>query len=252
MSADAQLSNTRRFFVDPALPQRGTTSDSELVHQWQRVLRLRSGDELVLLDGQGSAYRIQLTALDAKSARWQVIDQQPAGGEPQTHITLAAALIRPERYEWLLQKATEIGVAAYVPVICERTRADAGVTPNKLHRWQRIIAEAAEQSCRGQLPTLAAATPLSALPVPADAQVYWLHEGTGTQPLRTIARNTSGPIWILSGPEGGFSPAECAALTAHPTWHACGLGSRILRAETAPLVAATMLLAAAGDFDGAA
>lgn len=251
MGTDAALSNTRRFFVDPALPAAGSTNHAELVHQWHRVLRLVPGDELVLLDGIGTAFRIRLSTLSAKTATWDIVERMPASGEPTLHVTLAAAVIRPERYEWLLQKATEIGVAAFVPLLCERTRVDAGVTPNKLTRWERIISEAAEQSCRGTLPTLAPAIRLTDLIVPPDAAVYWLHEGSGTQPLRHIPAVPGRPIWILSGPEGGFSPAEQAWMAQQPDWHATGLGQRILRAETAPLVAATMLFAASGDFDGA-
>ena len=100
------------------------------------------------------------------------------------------------------------------------------------------------------LPQLAPAVALTDLRVPAEAQVYWCHEGAGTRSLRQLSCDATRPAWLISGPEGSFSPNELVWLGRQVTWQAAGLGTRILRAETAPLVAATILLAQAGDFDG--
>jgi hypothetical protein len=152
MDGMPQLPNTVRFFVDPASIDAGSTTDVDLIHQWQRVLRLRIGADVLLLDGAGMQVHVVLTELTAKLARWEQRATAPAGGEPTQHVTLCAALIRPERYEWLLQKSVELGVSRIVPLLCERSRVDAPVTANKRARWQRIVTEAAEQSCRGILP----------------------------------------------------------------------------------------------------
>lgn len=243
------LSNTVRFFVDPAAIAAGSTTQSELIHQWTRVLRLRVGAELLLLDGTGMAYHVVLTALEVKKASWNIIASGAATGESRQELTLCAALIRPERFEWLLQKSVELGVTRIIPLLCDRTRAEASSTHNKHARWQRIVIEAAEQACRGKIPELHHAVPLKEIRVPSQDQVFWLHEGSGTRPLRQLLTPELIPTWVISGPEGGLSPAEQQWLQAHTGWHASGLGTRILRAETAPLVAATLILAAGGAFD---
>ena len=243
------IANTHRFFVDAATVQRGTTTDVDLLHQWSRVLRVRVGDALLLLDGQGQATHVEITTITANAATWRVIATMPAGGEPRLHVTLAVSLIRPERFEWLLQKATEIGVSTIVPLKADHSRHDGDISPTKLSRWQRILREAAEQACRGIVPTLAPGCTVRTLAPPHGAHVYWCHEGAGTMPLRQAPCEVGRPVWVISGPEGSFSHHELTWLMQQP-WQAVGLGSRILRAETAPLVAATMLLAQAGDFDG--
>ncbi len=244
------IANTHRFFVDATTFANATTTDANLLHQWSRVLRLRIDQTLLLLDGTGLAAVVRITELTPKRASWQVVESFVATGEPRLQVTLAVALIRADRFEWVLQKATEIGVCTIVPIIAERSMSDGDVSPSKRERWQRIIREAAEQSCRGIVPHLAPAVTVIEMPVPAEAQVFWCYEGAGTRPLRQFPCDPARPVWLISGPEGSFSPNELAWFAQQPLWHAAGLGARILRAETAPLVAATMLLALAGDFDG--
>jgi 16S rRNA (uracil1498-N3)-methyltransferase len=180
-----QIANTHRFFVDAETFQRGTTTDGDLLHQWVRVLRVRVGDALLLLDGQGQAAHVEITPLSRpKRLHGERIATMSAGGEPRLHVTLVVSLIRPERFEWLLQKATEIGVSAIVPLEADHSRHDGEVSAQKIIRWRRILREAAEQSCRGVVPHLAAACAIRALAPPHGAHVYWCHEGAGTIPLR--------------------------------------------------------------------
>lgn len=252
MDGMPQLPNTVRFFVHPASIDARCTTDADLIHQWQRVLRLRIGADVLLLDGAGTQAHVVLTELTPKLARWEQRATAPAGGEPTQHVTLCASLIRPERFEWLLQKSVELGVSRIVPLLCERSRVEAPVTANKRARWQRIVTEAAEQACRGILPELSDPMRLSDLSMPATDQVFWLHEGLDTRPLRLLVPSQAAPVWIVSGPEGGFSPTEQHWMHQQPGWLAAGLGARILRAETAPLVAATLILAARGAFDDGA
>jgi len=244
------IANTHRFFVDTSTFATTTTTDANLLHQWSRVLRLRVDQHVMLLDGSGQTAVVRITELTPKRASWQVIESFVATGEPRLQVTLAVSLIRAERFEWLLQKATELGVRAIVPIMADRSVHDGDVSASKRERWHRIIREAAEQSCRGLLPHLAPPTTLADLRLPAEAQVYWCHEGSGTRPLRQWPCDASRPAWLISGPEGSFSPHELTWLHSQTTWYPAGLGTRILRAETAPLVAATILLAQAGDFDG--
>jgi len=246
-----KIANTYRFFLPPDSIHSCATADADIVHQWGRVLRVQSGQRLLLLDGRGSGFEVDITHIDKKHARWTIVDTQILAGEPMLSITLASAVIRPERFEWLLQKATEIGVTRFVPVITERSRGELESAKGKHERWQRIIREAAEQACRAVLPELTAPMPLRSLQPPADAPCLWLHEGDGTQPLRQHLQHVNHSPWIVTGPEGGFSDDETTWMAMQPNWYASGLGQRILRAETAPLVAATIALAHHGEFDGA-
>src|SRR5262249_6601616 len=118
-----------------------------------------------------------------------------AGGEPRTKLTLYVALLRPERFEWVLQKGTELGVSAFVPVICERsTIADADeLSERKVERWRRIVREAAEQSLGGKLPRL---SPALFFPAACDqaarrGQALLLWEGAGVPSLRKVLRESA-------------------------------------------------------------
>ena len=193
-------SNTYRFFVDSgAIHGRDVLlEDSELAHQIGTVLRLRPGEKITLLDNSGWQHVVALHTVERGRVAGTVERKELAGGEPRTKITLYIALMRPERFEWVLQKGTELGVSAFVPLICERsTIADADeLSANKLERWNRIMREAAEQSRRGKLPRLA---PALFLPAACDqaaqrgtALLLW--EGGGVRSLRQCPseRGTSG------------------------------------------------------------
>jgi|HigsolmetaAR201D_1030396.scaffolds.fasta_scaffold01646_13 16S rRNA (uracil1498-N3)-methyltransferase len=270
-------SNTYRFFVDAEAFQgrQVVIEDSDLIHQFTSVLRLRGGEQVLLLDNSGWQYVVQLDSLERNRVIGTVERKQLAEGEPRTKLTLYVALVRSERFEWILQKGTEIGVSAIVPLICERsTIADADeLSERKQERWRRIVREAAEQSRRGKLPRLA---PPVFFPTACDqavrrGQALLLWEGTGVAPLRqvlqrTVLRSASTPldeapdqpsstaqaspfsIALFSGPEGGFTNSEFET-AVHYGMIAVTLGPRTLRAETAPLVAATAILYEMGDLD---
>src|SRR3954470_1561940 len=185
-------SNTFRFFIDSgAIRGRDVLlEDGELSHQIGTVLRLRPGERITLLDNSGWQHIVALHTVERGRVAGTVERKELAGGEPRTKLTLYVALMRPERFEWVLQKGTELGVSAFVPLICERsTIADADeLSANKLERWNRIMREAAEQSRRGKLPRLA---PALFLPAACDqaaqrgtALLLW--EGGGVPSLRSV------------------------------------------------------------------
>lgn len=259
-TVNSSIANTYRFFVAPALLASDSVEigDSDLVHQINTVLRMRPGDALLLLDGQGTACTATLTHVERRGVRATITSRQPASGEPATRIVLYAPLIRAERFEWLLQKSTEIGVQQIVPVQWQRSRSDEPPTERKVERWQRIIREAAEQACRGILPTLHAATtaPAALASVPPQATGLLLWEGsqypartsgtpTVTPALRHVLRHlpAAAPhtLALFGGPEGGIAPKELTDAIEHGMIPV-SLGTRILRAETAPLVAAAAIL----------
>ena len=262
-------SNTYRFFVETgALQGRDVEiDDSELAHQIGTVLRLRPGERVVLLDNSGWQFTLQLSAIERGRVAGTVERKELAGGEPRTKITLYAALMRPERFEWVLQKGTELGVSAFVPLICERsTIADAdALSEHKQERWRRIIREAAEQSRRGKLPRLAPAVlfPPACDQATKRGTALLLWEGAGVPSLRHVLHTTVGraadgapatppaqpfSVALFSGPEGGFSQQEFEAASRYGMIPVT-LGPRTLRAETAPLAATSAILYDMGDLE---
>lgn len=279
----AALSNTYRFFVDASAIQGRdvTIEDAELSRQLGAVLRLSPGDQVLLLDNSGWQYVVALTAIGRDRVAGAVVRKELAGGEPHTKLTLYVALLRPDRFEWVLQKGTELGVSAFVPVICEHsTIADADeLNERKIERWRRIVREAAEQSRRGKLPRLSSALlfPAACDQAARRGTALLLWEGAGVpslrQTLRTLTPTEDGKsaisgqrhatpatgndqhpsaspfsIALFSGPEGGLTADEFAAATRYGMIGVT-LGPRILRAETAPLVAASAIFYELGDLE---
>lgn len=250
MTDPRSVPNTFRFFVASSQLAQGATDEAALVHQWVRVLRIRPGQTALLIDSAVQrAHHVQFADVGKQRVTWDTLAVIDLDTEPKVDITLAVGLIRAERFEWLLQKATEIGVTQIQPLLCERSRSDGGVGTQKIERWHRIVREAAEQACRARIPVVHEPLLLPKVLAQPRAWTVFLHEGTGTVPLRTQLPAPTSEVLVLSGPEGGFSPAECA-LMQQASCVGVGLGRRILRAETAPLVAATMVLTYAGELDG--
>jgi 16S rRNA (uracil1498-N3)-methyltransferase len=249
------LPNTRRFFVPPdtITGDQVFVRDSELAHQLARVLRLNVGDRVLFLDGTGSAYEVELSALGRDQIQGLVVHQGPAGNEPALHITLYIALLRAERFEWVLQKGTEVGISRFVPVQFARSLSGDRADSKKLNRWQRIIREAAEQSCRGMLPHIEQPISFAQACTRATSADLALLLWEGEAPsLRTVLRQTvnrkpqTAALAMLSGPEGGIAPEELTVANERGIINV-SLGPRILRAETAPLVAAAAILYEAGE-----
>jgi len=243
------LPNTRRFFVAPEAlrDEQVRLSDPDLARQIGRVLRLTSGDHVLLLDGLGMAAEVELTAIGRDAVTGTVVRREAVGGEPPLNLTFYLPLIRAERFEWAVQKCVELGARRLVPTHCARSLAADRTDARKLERWRRIAREAAEQSCRGVLPEVSA--PLSfdaAVEAAAGADLaLLLWEGQAPH-LRSILRAHGGEwngraIHLLSGPEGGITPDELTRARERGIIPV-SLGPRVLRAETAPIAAAAMVL----------
>lgn len=233
-----------RFFLPPSAIQKNIVRfPAEQAHQVARVLRLRPGAEVVVLDDTGLAYEVTLTEVGRREAVGTVRATQPAPGEPTLRLTLCAALLKARKIEWVWQKATELGAVRLAPLVTERSVVDDpdDLNPNKLGRWETIIREAAEQSGRGRLPLLQPARPLAAALAEAQARgdrliIPW--EKARATPLRAALRAAPRPaaLTLFIGPEGGFTAGEVAQAEAHGAIPVT-LGPRILRAETAALAA---------------
>lgn len=234
-----------RFFVDPRFI--GATAVSfppEQAHQLRAVLRMAPGAGVVVLDNAGWEYEVTLTAVSQTQVVGEIIARRPATGEPATHLTLYQALLKQDRFEWVLQKGTEIGVSRFVPIVTARSVVTA-VRPNKLERWQRILTEAAEQCRRGRIPELAAPISLAEAisGCTTDAMLMPWEEAVSTTVSGALAGRPRS-VALFVGPEGGFDEVEVDARVTAVT-----LGPRILRAETAAIVAATLVLQACGDLE---
>ena len=261
-----------RFFVSPqAFASHPVILTGDQAHQVRRVLRLRLGERVELLDGQGYAYEAILIALGETDAKFQVAKRWAATGEPRAHITLFQAVLKGDNFAWALQKGTEVGVNRFVPTVCARNVVDdLDAVEGKRERWARIIQEAAEQCGRGWLPELAPAElfpqavaerpaspalvhPAKNNPVPASEGealrlIAW--EGERATRLRDALAGcnfAAAPrIEVFVGPEGGFTDEEVAMARRYDV-QPVTLGPRILRAETAGVIAAALILYEAGD-----
>jgi 16S rRNA (uracil1498-N3)-methyltransferase len=256
-------SNTYRFFVAPESIQGRIVriEESALIHQLSHVLRLNPGDQITLLDNSGWEYVVVLEQIGRDSISGAIEHKTLAESEPHLKLALYVALLRGERFEWVLQKGTELGVSAFVPVVCQRSVIDdiADIGAAKQERWERIIREAAEQSRRAKMPKL---LPAMLFDTACDhaarrSRAFVLWEGSGATSLRSVlqqgepgpwATETPFSIALLSGPEGGFTESELATAVMYRLG-IVSLGPRTLRAETAPIAAATAVLFSYGDLD---
>lgn len=210
--------------------------EGEEAHHLSRVLRLRAGDRFAAFDGSGVEVTAEVLASGAQ-VRARVLETRRPDTEAATAVTLFLALVKGERFDWAVEKATELGVARVVPLTTERTEVrEPG--EERRRRWQRLAAAAAAQSGRVRVPGICA--PM-AFPEAVDEAA---RSGRGAL-LAPGGDRLEGPwgaaLSVLVGPEGGFSEGEVAAARAAGI-AIVGLGPRILRVETAALAVLARVL----------
>ena len=211
-----------------------------------RVLRLRAGDDIVICDGAGRDYKCRLVQTLEHEAEAEVIEVVPCKAEPTVRTTVFAGLPKGERSDFLVQKCTEAGAAEIVFFSCTRCVAKAVNMEKKLERWQRIAEEAAKQSGRGIIPQVRYEADFVA--VHTDLPLF-MYETGERETIRDAIEHTAQPIAsaaIITGPEGGFAEFE-ADMARKLGMHICSMGERILRCETAPVVALTALMYGTGN-----
>ncbi len=239
---------TRLFVPFPLAGQDEVELDERCRQHAVQVLRLRAGDPLLLFDGQGGEYRAELIAASRRTARARLLEFVDRDLESPLAITLCQGIARGERMDWVLQKATELGVARVVPVICERTqvRLDTERRERRMRHWQGILIHAAEQSGRTRFPELRPPLPLpELLAEPFDGLSLILDPRARTR-LAQLEAPDSARVGVLIGPEGGLSENEREAARA-AGYRGMVLGPRILRTETAAVAALTALQLTWGD-----
>jgi len=245
-----------RFFIPPEwIRGKRVTLDGPVAHQVHNVLRMHPGDRIRVLDNSGWARDVVLQVMGQDRVVGEVVRRTLAPGEPRTKITLYQGMLKSRRFEFVLQKGTELGIVEFVPLISDRTIiADLGDVDKRHDRWERIVREAAEQAGRGRLPRLESAMLFPRACERAQRQgglalIPW--EGEHSLSLRAVLAQQERKPFIVSlfiGPEGGFAPQEITLARQYGI-QPITLGPRILRAETAGLVAAAVVLYELGDLE---
>jgi 16S rRNA (uracil1498-N3)-methyltransferase len=249
---------TPRLYVNQKLTENSVVVlEQQASHYLCKVLRVKAGRELVLFNGclsdAGSSgeYRATLTEANKKAAVVALTNFTATQSESNLKLELACCLIKNDRMDWLLQKATELGVTSISPLFSEYTdvKLSAERVDKKQCHWQQIVISACEQSGRSQVPVVNSPIPISQwLTQDTSENKYVLHP-YDAKPfvLDNKPRQDSLTVALLVGPEGGLSDAEVATAHVHQ-FKSIQLGPRILRAETAPLVALSIIQSQLGDF----
>lgn len=227
-------------------------------HYLSRVLRLREGDEVLLLDGNAGVATTRIISASNEALELERLSVEtivpPAQAARGRAVTLYMGLLKGEKHDLVVQKATELGASRIVTVICQRSVPDLGHerAERRQQRWQRIARAAAQQCRRPDLPEVTAPLDFAAaLPAPAcgDSLRLWLYEGAAP-PLRSLfLEHPPSQIALFIGPEGGLCREETAELQA-AGFLPCSLGPRVLRAETAALSALAVVQAELDGFSG--
>ena len=233
------------FWVDPE-----DVGDERLVlrgdeaHHLLRVRRYGPGDEIEAVDGVGCCYRVRIEQVGESEVEAGIVTRMPEKGESPVRLHLAPALIKGQGFEFVVEKATEVGVASIRPLAVERDVVGPG-SQRKRDRWQRLARAATKQCGRSRMPLVGAPQSLGDVlaGLARDCDAIWLATPDGQVPATEAiaARGAVGAVGLLVGPEGGFTAAEVdlarAAGAVAFTW-----GDRILRADTAGVVLAALVL----------
>lgn len=238
-----------RCHIDSAL-QVGAelTLPEDTANHLIRVMRLREDDGCVLFNGDGHDYDARVIAVGKRESRVRIESMQPVTNESPLRITLLQGIARGEKMDLILQKATELGVAAIIPVNAERTevKLDAARAEKRMAHWRNVIVSACGQSGRARIPALSPPLPLLQAAQAASATALKLTlDPLGSHRLASLDSSVH-EVVIAIGPEGGWSPRDRDVLQ-QAGFQGLQLGPRILRTETAGLAAIAALQARLGD-----
>lgn len=240
-----------RFFVDAEQvgPQSAVLTGEQAGHA--KVLRLKCGDAVILCDGQGTDYHCVISDISSEQVCLTVERQCRAESEAQVFVSVYMGYAKGDKFEHVIQKATELGAGEIIGFPSSRcvAKLDEKALAKKLPRWQKIAAAAAEQSGRGRIPqVLALSSYESALQRAASAEkALFFYENENQRTLSDALAGEFQTISLMTGPEGGFAPQE-AEQAQKAGLEICSLGRRILRCETAPLCALSAVMFQAGEF----
>ncbi|MBR9805448.1 16S rRNA (uracil(1498)-N(3))-methyltransferase [bacterium] len=243
-----------RIFVDNALPAgQCIVLDERATHYLINVLRCREGEHLLLFNGDGSDYPACISAIKKRHIEVTLSEGIPIANESPIESYLGIAISKGDRFDWVLQKATELGVTHIFPLLTERVnvKLDLRRLEKKQQHWQQVVISACEQSGRAVLPTLHATKNLTDwLAARPETTLSWMlaPEGASLRDASHRIEKSPKTISLLIGPEGGLSDND-VALAAKHDFEALRLGPRILRTETAPIAILSIIQSLWGDID---
>ncbi|MBL0388364.1 16S rRNA (uracil(1498)-N(3))-methyltransferase [Tumebacillus sp. ITR2] len=246
----------QRYFVQPdAIADGRIAITGDDVKHIVRVMRMEAGEEVIVCDGLGHAFRVELTDLGDTTVTGRVVEELVHSPESRVKITLAQGLPKGDKMELIVQKGTEVGINRFVPVDMARcvVQYDAKKEQKRRDRWQKIAKEAAEQAHRNLVPSIA--EPMSFKQVMNSLDGFDLvvvpYEGEKARSLREVLADAPDAqhICVLIGPEGGIADSEVETALSRGALPVT-LGPRILRTETAGLVAATCIYYHYGEMGG--
>ncbi|WP_031513249.1 16S rRNA (uracil(1498)-N(3))-methyltransferase [Desulfofalx alkaliphila] len=245
-----------RFFVEPdnIKGRQGVIVGPDVKHI-NKVLRLKEGDEVTLLDGVGNCYLSRISVNTKDKVICEILEKTDAGGEPPVAITLVQCLPKGDKTELIIQKGTELGIKRFIPLKCTRSvvKLDDKKGAERRKRWQRVALEAAKQCRRAQVPQVDLPTTWQQMlaGLPKDALLLMPYEGERTTSLKEVLSRRQGHenVYIIIGPEGGFAPEEVELACRHGV-KTVSLGPRILRTETVGLTMAGVIMYLYGDLGG--
>jgi 16S rRNA (uracil1498-N3)-methyltransferase len=241
----------RRFHAPPNafnLTEQTVTLGSDEARHLRDVLRLKAGDEVYVFDGRGREFRCTVSTSKRDAAELKIeAEVEPAKPESQLQLNLCIALLKGEKFDLVVQKATELGVKKITPLVTRyadihlRDESDA---TKRVARWQRIALEAAKQSGRAFVPEISSPVRFEALDVDGLGVMFSERDG---ESLEHLTRQSAPPsVTALIGSEGGWSDEEIESARARK-FHVITLGGRILRAETAAITVTALLQHLFGD-----
>ncbi len=238
-----------RFYAPPT--QRNDSQillNEDEAHHLTRVLRLQQGATVYAFDGAGIEYECRVAQADKRTVTLEIQHQLTDAVDSPLRLTLAQALVKGDKFDWIVQKATELGVTCIVPLITDNSdiRKAEERAEQKLARWRRIALEAVKQCGRRTLVEIVEPQGFAEFCANDQSELRWLLAERNGQPMPTLAA-TVNSLSVAIGPEGGWSDAELA-LAHEYQFNALQLGRRILRTETAALVALTLAQAHCGDW----
>lgn len=237
-----------RIFTHQVLASNITLSLAEpQSHYLSKVLRMQAGRELILFNGEGGEYGAEISAVHKKHVDVLVKEFSAENRQSHLQLELAIGVSRGERMDWVLQKATELGVTKIIPLMTERTEVKLGGerADKKMEHWQHIIISACEQCQRNILPALCEPKDYSEWITQCDAELKFVLHHRDSQCLPK--EKTTKSVALLIGPEGGLDDDEIAQAIARG-FSPLTLGPRVLRTETAPVAAISLVQYLWGDF----
>lgn len=237
-----------RFFTENISDETAVVSGEDAKHI-AVVLRMRAGENAVLCDGRGTDYLAELISADKDCCTFRVLEKSANEAEPSIHLRLFQAMPKSDKMEFIVQKAVECGACEIIPFFSKRcvSRPDAKQMAKKTERYRRIAAEAAKQCGRGIIPAVGEAVEFSELKklISPENTGILFYECAET-PLAKAVTEFKQNVDIVIGSEGGFEQAEATALE-EAGFTPASLGKRILRCETAPIAAISILMNMTGN-----